>query len=297
MSSIKTFFSLIKTPIKMVEPLGKRKIFNWMPDAMYLKLIYRARLGETLNLKNPRTFNEKIQWLKIKDHNPEYVEWVDKIKAKEKVAELLGSEMIVPTIGVWKDAKDINFSELPSKCVLKCSHDQGSTIIYTKDTDKSSIIKYFNKRLKRNPYPGTREWPYKNIEPRILCEPFLDEDIIDYKFFCFNGKVQMINIGQKNSNTHITHVTFLDKGWTKMSFQRSDFLPVNHLPEKPKKFEKLLEVAEKIAEGTSFVRVDFYYIDNKIYFSEYTLYPTSGFIKFEPKEGDRILGNLLQIKL
>lgn len=296
MSTIKKLCSFIKTPVKLAEPLGKREMLNWMPDEMYLKLMYKARLGESLHLKSPKTFNEKIQWLKINDHNSEYTEWVDKIRAKEKVAELLGSEVIVPTLGVWKDARDINFSKLPSKCVLKCNHDQGSTIIYNKGADESDIINHFNKRLNKNPYPGTREWPYKNVEPKILCEPFMADDIIDYKFFCFNGKVQMINIGQKDVDTHITHVTFLDKEWKKMSFQRSDYSPVGRLPEKPEKFDDLLEFAEKIAAGTSFVRVDFYYLDNQIYFSEFTLYPTSGFIKFEPKDGDRILGDLLQIE-
>ena len=295
MSSVKTFFSLVKTPIKMIEPLGKRNFFNWMSDSMYLKLIYKGKLGKALNLKDPKTFNEKIQWLKINDHNPDYIEWVDKIKAKEKVKNLLGDEYVVPTIAIWNKAEDIKFSELPSKCVLKCNHDQGSTIIYTKDSNESSIQKHFRKRLKMNPYSETREWPYKNVEPKIMCEPFLIDNIIDYKFFCFNGKVKMINIGQKDCKTHITHVTFLDKKWNRMPFQRKDFPPVDYVPKKPEKLAEMIELAEKISESKSFVRIDFYYIDNRILFSEFTLYPTSGFIQFNPKEGDEILGNMLKI--
>ncbi len=295
MSSIKTFFSLIKTPLKMIQPIAKRGLLNWVPDSTYLKLVYKGRMGKTLDLENPKTFNEKMQWLKINDHNPEYIGWVDKIKAKDKVADLLGDTLVVPTIGTWDNAKDIDFSILPSKCILKCNHDQGSTIIYTKESNKENIIKFFEKRLNKNPYPETREWAYQYVKPQILCEPFLADNIIDYKFFCCNGKVQMINIGQKDHDTHITHVTFLDRDWNKMPFQRDDFPAINKLPQKPEHLCEMIQFAEKISKDKPFVRVDFYYINKIIYFSEFTLYPTSGFIRFKPVEGDEFLGELLHI--
>ena len=291
MSAFKTFVSLLKTPGIMIEPLGRRKLLNWMSDEMYLKLLYKGRMGKKLNLKNPKTFNVKIH-----DHNPEYIEWVDKIKAKENIVNIFGQEYVVPTLAIWEKAEDIDFSSIPSKCVLKCNHDQGSTIIYERGCDCEKIRRHFQERLKRNPYVATREWPYKSVASKIMCEPFLAENIVDYKFFCFEGKVGMINVGMKDPAKHITYVTFLDKAWNYMPFQRNDFSPVETLPEKPESLDKMISMAEKLAANRHFVRIDFYSIDQHIYFSEFTLYPTSGLIRFQPEDGDEILGELIKLQ-
>lgn len=297
MSTFTTFLSLLKTPRKMFWPLAARGLFDWMPDDLYLKVLFRCEMGRKLNLKNPETFNEKIQWLKLYDHNPEYKEWVDKITAKEKAARILGNNHVVENLFVWENVDDIDFDRLPEKCVLKCNHDQGSTILFDKSKNQNTeeIRKFFIKRLKKNAYRTTREWPYKGLKAKIICEPYLADNIIDYKFFCCNGKVTFVNIGQKNHKDHIMHVTFLDLDWNPLVFQRSDNPPVDILPEKPEKLNVMVEMAEKLAFGKKFVRIDFYLIDGNIYFSEFTLYPTSGLIQFDPVEGDSILGKKLFI--
>lgn len=296
MSKIKTFFRLLKTPIKLIPPLARYGLLNWMRDETYLKLFYKARLGIELNLDNPTTFNEKLQWLKLYDRQERYIPWVDKVQAKSKVREMLGEEYVVPLIGVWQRAEDIDFESLPDRCVLKCNHDQGSAVVFQRGkSDKNVIIRHFKKCLKRNAYAATREWPYKKIQSKILCEEYVADEIVDYKIFCFNGKAKFVNIGQKSFEDGIMHISFLDFDWNYMPFQRSDFPPVRKLPEKPKCFDKMLEIAEKLAKDTRFVRIDLFCVDEKIYFSEFTLYPTSGVISFTPREGDALLGSWLNL--
>lgn len=296
MSKIRTFISLLKTPTKLAQPLGRYGLLNWVPDETYVKLLYKAEFGITPNLKEPKSFNEKIQWLKLHDRNPIYSEYVDKITAKKKIGEIIGPEYIVPMLDQWERADEIDFSSLPYKCVLKCNHDQGSTIIYERGKTKpDEVKKHFSKCLKRNPYRETREWPYKNIVPKIMCEPFLAEDIIDYKLFCFNGKARIINVGQKGNIDHITRVTFLDMNWKQLPFQRSDYERIKELPERPKQLDSLVGLAETIAKNTRFVRVDFFIVGEEIYFSEYTLFPTTGLIHFLPQEGDMVLGEYIEL--
>ena len=293
-SSLKYYIS---NPLRVFRALAARGLFDWMSDEQFIKALYFTTFKKRLNLKNPRTFNEKIQWLKLYDHNPTYPEWVDKITAKKKVEEAIGKEYIIPLLYSWTNPSDIRFEELPEHCVLKCNHDQGSTIIIdkSKEIDETKIRDYFKEKLLKNAYRTTREWPYKKIKPQILCEPFIGRDVIDYKFFCFNGKPAFVNIGQKNSETHLMHITFLDFDWIKLQFQRKDFPPVSVLPEKPKKFDEMLKIASILSKGTTFVRIDLFCIDDNIYFSEFTLYPTSGLIEFSPEEGDYVLGGKIKL--
>lgn len=296
MPKIKTAFKLLKTPVKLIPPLAKYGLLNWLPDKTYLKLLYKGRMGIALNLDNPTTFNEKLQWLKLNDRQEKYISWVDKIQAKSNAREILGEEYVVPLISVWERAEDIDFENLPDRCVLKCNHDQGSAVVFLRgQSDTKAIVKHFKKCLKRNAYAATREWPYKKIQPQILCEEYVADEIVDYKIFCFNGKPKFVNIGQKDLETHISCVSFLDFDWNYMPFQRSDFPPVRKLPGKPKCFERMLEVSEKLAKGTRFVRIDLFCADDKIYFSEFTLYPTSGLIMFDPKAGDEQMGSWLNL--
>lgn len=296
MPKIKTFFKLLKTPIKMIPSLAKYGLLNWMSDEAYLKLLYKGRMGGALNLDKPSTFNEKIQWLKLHDRQEEYICWVDKIQAKAKARERLGEEYVIPLINVWQNAEDIDFESLPDKCVLKCNHDQGSAVVFERGkSDTNAMRQHFRKRLKKNAYTTTKEWPYKKIQPQILCEEYLADEMIDYKIFCFNGKPKFVNIGQKDLETHIYCASLLNFDWSNMSIQRSDFSPVEKLPDKPKCFDKMLEIAEELSKGTRFVRIDLFCVDEEIYFSEFTLYPTSGLILFNPKEGDALLGSWLDL--
>ena len=211
MSTFLTFIKLLAKPKKMFRPLATRGIFKWMSDEAYLRALYYCELDKTLDLQKPEGFNAKIQWLKLYDRNPEYSRWVDKETAKEMAGEKIGYEHVVPLISSWHSPDDIDFNKLPEKCVLKCNHDQGSTIFIDrkKGIKELEIKKHFSKCLKKNTFIATREWPYKSIEPKIICEPFLEEDIIDYKFFCFNGVPDFVNIGQKTNNDHVMHISFV----------------------------------------------------------------------------------------
>lgn len=298
MSTISTFVKLLRTPGKLFKPLAARGMFKWMPDKLYLKVLYRCEIEKKLDLDHPNGFNAKIQWLKLYDRNHAYSKWVDKKMAKDMAGQKIGYEHVVPLINSWSRAEDIDFDSLPDKCVLKCNHDQGSTIIFNREkgVDVKEIREFFSKRLRKNAYMTTREWPYKSITPKVICEPFLGKDIIDYKFFCFNGEPNFVNVGQKTNDDHVMRVSFVDFDWKLMAFQRSDFAPVSQLPEKPEKLVDMIEIARKLAVNTKFVRIDLFCVDSKIYFSEFTLYPTSGLIKFNPESGDKILGDKINIK-
>ena len=296
MSKIRTLIKIIKKPSMIIEPLGKRGLLNWLDDEKYITLVYKSRLNKRIDLKNPQGFNEKLQWLKLNRHDSKYIKLVDKINAKSEISKIISEEYIVPLISRYDSADAIDFGKLPDRCVIKCNHDQGSTIIYERGKDENKIREHFRRCLKKNQYYETREWPYKSIVPQILCEPFLADDIIDYKFFCFNGKAEMINIGQKNHVDKSTNISFLDLNWQPMPFQRKDFKPMEKIPDKPECLDKMIELAEKISSVEPFVRVDFFLVDGHIYFSEFTLYPTSGYIQFDPETGDDYLGKMLLIK-
>lgn len=278
--------------------LSGRGHYNSMEDEEYIKRKYKGTMGKTLNLDKPETFNEKLQWLKLHDRNPEYTDLVDKFRAKEVVGNIIGSQHIVPLIGSWTRGEDIPFDSLPNKCVLKCNHDQGSTIIWNREKamDKGTIISHFNTRLKRNAYLPSREWPYKNLKPMIIAEEFLEEDIVDYKFFCFNGEPRFVNIGQLEHNPHTMHITFVDLDWNPMPFGRTDFPRVEKLPEKPAEFEEMLDIVRTLAKNTRFVRIDLFNVNHRVYFSEFTLYPTGGYIRFSPPEYDKIVGSWLDLE-
>lgn len=272
-------------------------LLKWMPSEVFIKQLYRNTFGCFPNLSNPQGFNEKLQWLKLHDTNPDYVRWVDKITAKSMAEEVIGNSHIVKLLAMWDKPEDIDFDALPQRCVLKCNHDQGSTVIIDKEIgyNKKEIVEYLNIKLRRNPYNTTRELPYKYVSPKLFCEEYLADNIIDYKFFCFNGVPKFLNIGFKDAHTHITYVSFLDFNWQPMPFHRSDFDPILNVPEKPSNLSSMLELAEKLARGTRFVRIDLFTIEDCIYFSEYTLYPTSGLIQFEPPEMDRVVGSWLKL--
>lgn len=293
---ISTLLKLIKNPYLAVKPLGRRGFLSFLPDEIYLKLLYRSEMGKKLNIISPKTFNEKIQWLKLNDRNPEYIKWVDKINVKKIIKNNIGERYVVPSIGEWNNSKEIDFKDVPDICVFKCNHDQGSTRVYTRGkTNENELRKHLKVCLSKNPYSETREWPYKDIIPKILCEPFLADNIIDYKLFCFNGVPRVVNIGMKSCKDLSTRVTFLDMKWEEIPIQRSDFKRIEHLPIKPECFDEICKIAKELSKGKRFVRIDFFIIDNKPYFSEFTLYPTSGLIKFLPEEGDYIFGDWLEL--
>lgn len=272
-------------------------------DEQFLKILYKKKLNKELNLDNPKTFNEKLQWLKLNDRNPEYTKMVDKYDAKEYVASIIGKEYIIPTIGIYNSFDEINFNELPNQFVMKCTHDSGGVVI-CKDKSKFDIKSAKNKinsSLKENFYYSGREWPYKNVKPRIIVEKYMEEkncsQLNDYKLMCFNGNVKYCFVCSERDNKEKgLAVTFFDMNWKKMPFKRH-YRNSSKIIEKPKQFDLMIKLAETLSNDIPFVRVDFYEINGKVYFGELTFYPGSGFEEFDPDYWDEKLGDLIDLSL
>ncbi len=294
---IKKLYTYLRHPQYFLLWLDIKGIVR-LPDDLYLKIFYKKKIGKKLNLKNPQTFNEKMQWLKLNDRKEIYTTMVDKYDVKKYVANIIGEEYIIPTIGVYDNFDNINFDELPNKFVIKCTHDSGGVVV-CKDKSTFNIEiarKKINDCLKNNFYYLGREWPYKNVKPRIIIEKFLEdeknEDLIDYKIMCFNGKAQCSFLCLNRRSKEGLNVDFYDLNWNKMPFERH-YKQSNIVMEKPENYDLMIELAEKLAKNIPFVRVDFYDIKGKVYFGELTFYPGSGMEEFNPEEWDKKLGDLL----
>lgn len=270
---------------------------HWMNDELYLRVLYFLRMGKMLHLNPPITYNEKLQWLKLHDRNPEYTRMVDKVTAKEYVAKIIGSEYIIPTLGVWDKFDDIDFESLPNQFVLKCNHNSGGLVICRNkrelDIAKSKVA--INRSLFKNYFFGTREFPYKNISPCILAEKYINdgsEELQDYKFMCFNGSVKCSFVCTERFSKDGLKVTFFDRDWKILPFTRK-YVNSKVSIMKPTNYDKMIELAEVIAReiANSFVRIDFYNVKGEIYFGEITFFPGSGMEVFYPEEWDRILGD------
>lgn len=297
MSKIETLKRLLKSKEDIIGPLGDNGLLNWLSDSAYIRLLFKSKMGYKLNLKNPVTFNEKLQWLKLNDRSPIYVDLVDKLTVKNIISNKFGEEYVVPTYAIWDKAEDISFDSLPNQFVLKCNHDQGSVMIIKdkNEIDIDYIRNRYKKLLKRSPFPGTREYPYKCITPKVFAEKLLTEEIIDYKFYCFNGEPRFLYCGKGLTEDHSLAIDFYDMEWNQMPFYRTDYKRLGMI-DKPKNFELMKNIARNLSEGVSFVRIDLFEVDNQVYFSEFTLCPASGFMPFEPKEHDTIVGGWLKIK-
>ena len=290
----------IKKPSNVLLYLMNKNFFKWIPDEKYIKIKYKLEMNQKFNLKEPRTFNEKLQWLKLYDRKPEYTKMVDKYEAKKYVADIIGEEYIIPTLGVWDKFEDIEFDKLPKQFVLKPTHTSGNVFI-CKDKEKinyKQLRKMINKWLKRDYYLVHREWPYKNIKPKIIAEQYMVDDsgmkLKDYKFFCFNGIAQTILVCS-NRNGSFKNTNFYDINWNLQPFTREKHKNSNEQIKKPKNLDEMITVAEKLSKDIPFVRVDLYEINGKVYFGELTFYPSSGFEGFEPEEWDKKLGDMLEL--
>ena len=278
--------------IRLINKLG------FVPTVPYLKIVYRVKTGRRLNLKHPVGFNEKLNYLKVHDIHPEYTDYVDKCEVRKIVAERLGEEYLLPLIGVWDDFDDIRFSELPDQFVIKCSHDSGSVkIVRNKSAINVEELRAFYKsRLNINTYNLGREYPYKNVKPRMIVEKYMCDENgnapNDFKFFCFNGEPQFLFVAT-DRETNVTHTVF------DMEFNR---IPVNYVHEsvryelkKPKLFDEMKDVARELSKGMRFVRIDLYEVNNKIYFGEYTFFPAGGFYLFHPLQWEKKFGDLIEM--
>lgn len=271
----------------------------WFPDKAFQKWDYRIHSGKKLNLRNPKTFCEKLQWMKYYYRNPFYTQLVDKYAVRSYVSETIGEEYLVPLYGVWDHFDDIDFDALPDSFVLKCTHDQGSVILVP---DKSKFERTLAKEklesaLKKNHFYLCREWPYKNIPPRIICEGFLkvigENDLPDYKLMCFDGKVKLLYVCT-NRTTDLCY-NFYNPEWEFIPVNRADGKSANITIEKPKNLEKMIELAEQLSSGMPHVRVDFYNVNGEIYFGELTFFRSGGRVPFVPEEFELEFGNWITL--
>lgn len=277
------------------------KYGKWIPDEQYLKFLWRLKMHSKLDLSNPKTYNEKLQWLKLYDRKPIYTKMVDKYEVKKYVSATIGKEYVIPTYGVWNNFEDINFAVLPNQFVLKCTHDSGGVII-CKDKSQFDVElarKIMNKSLMTNFFFSGREWPYKNVMPRIIAEKYIESDtedeLKDYKFFVFNGECRLMFIASDRQNKNEE---------TKFDFFDMDFnwLPIENghprskiPPKKPRCFELMKKLSEQLGKDIPHVRVDFYEVNGRVFFGELTLFHWSGLIPFKPKEWDDKMGEWLKL--
>lgn len=271
-----------------------------VPDEEYLRRVFKGKMGYPLNLDDPQTFNEKLQWLKLYDRQPEHTMMVDKYAVKKYVAQILGEELIIPTIGVWESVEDIDFAALPNSFVIKCTHDSHGLVV-CKDKSRLDVAaakKKLRKAMRRNYYPLFREWPYRDVKPRIIAEAYMEDsqtrDLRDYKFFCFNGVVRCYKVDfdrfiEHHANYYDPDGNILDFGEVVCppQFDREILLPEN--------IRTMIQYAETLARGQTFVRVDFYDVDGRIYFGEITFFPAAGLGRITPPEWDAKLGAMMKL--
>lgn len=280
--------------------LIKYIIKKTISDRTFLKYVFKKQLGYSLDLKNPRTFNEKLQWLKLYDRKDIYTTMVDKYAVKNYVASIIGEDYIIPTLGVWQRFEDIDFETLPNQFVLKCTHDSGGLVI-CKDKSRLDIEtakKKINKSLKTNYYYVGREWPYKNVKPRIIAEKYMEDhstsELRDYKFFCFGGVAKCYKVDFDRFVEHRANYFSADGELMKIG---EEICPPDFNKEipAPENLEKMKELAEKLSATQPFLRADFYDVDGHVYFGELTFYPASGFGKFIFDGNDELLGSWIKL--
>lgn len=269
-------------------------------DRFYIKTAWNWRMPYALNLDNPITYNEKLQWMKLYDRNPLYTKLVDKYEVKDYVSNLIGNQYVIPTLGLYSTFDEIDFNKLPRQFVLKCTHDSGGLVICKDKSrlNRNECKQKIEKSLKRNYFLYGREWPYKNVKRRIIAERYMEDDatadLKDYKFFCFNGCPLFLFIATERFENNGPYIDFFDMDFNHLDFERGhQRAPVT--PQKPKNFDKMKELAARLSEGLPHVRVDLYDINGMIFFGELTLYPGNGTEPFEPVEWDYEFGKLINL--
>ena len=284
---------------------AKLGLYNRMDDEQYICRLYRALVGKELNLRNPQTFNEKQQWLKLYDRKPVYFNMVDKIEAKKYVAERIGSEVIIPTLHVWNSVEAINFEVLPDRFVLKCNHNSGTGMIICKNKRElrvKNVKRELAKGLKQNYYLTGREWPYSGVIPRIMCEAYIENKdgspLMEYKFQCANGKVIAIFVCVERFSATGVKFYYFDTDWNYLAYMRNQKVDPKVLEKyKPVNLKKMVRIAEELSAGLPQLRVDLYEVDEKVYFGEMTFFTQSGFDMDITEEADLIMGRKIQLPL
>ena len=295
----KQAFLYLKRPLSLFDNWAALGRLNWMPDKWYLSLMFRSKMGYWMNWKTPKSFNEKLQLLKIHDRNPLYTTLVDKYEVRKYVAEKIGEEYLIPLLGVWNTPNEIDFNKLPNQFVLKCTHDSGSVIICKNKANfniEKGKIKLFS-ALSKNFYNIAREWPYKNVKPRIIAEKFLENynnnELCDYKFFCFYGMPKFMYISHDKAINPTTD--FFDMEFNHLDMRMRD-PNSEQFPTKPVAFDEMKDLAAKLSQNIPHVRVDFYCVQNQVYFGEMTFFHSAGFFSIKPQYRADEIGNLINLR-
>lgn len=296
MSKIKTIFELFADPkslkLVLLKVFGKN-----MPDEKYLKMFYKIKTGHELDLDNPKTYTEKLQWIKLYDRRPEYTMMQDKYAIRKFIKETIGEEYLIPLLGVWDCADDIDFDSLPDQFVLKCNHDCASVMICREKStfDTVEARKHLRTCLQKNYYPDGREWAYKDIKPKIIAEKYMqngdEKTLTDYKFFCFSGTARMVLLASGQAHTPERRLNFYDIDFNLLPIRRGEMPSSENTVSKPDGFDDLVILAEKLSAGIPFVRVDFYLVEGHPYFGEVAFYPSGGMAEFKPREWEERVGD------
>lgn len=287
------------TAVILLEHFGQ-----WLPDSVYLRIMFRLRIGHQLHLRNPKTFNEKLQWLKLYNRRPEYTMMVDKYAVKDYVAGLIGKEYIIPTLGVWEKPEDIDFDSLPNQFVLKTTHGGGSVgVVICKDKscfNREKAIARLKSSMKQDVYKYQKEWPYKNVHRRIIAEKYISpglqtDDLNDYKFYCFDGEPKFILLISEREIGGDARCDYYDMDFNHLPFTWAYPQSESPATAPPSGFEKMKELAARISKGLPHARIDLYNVEGQIFFGEITMYHGGGFCKFEPLEWDYKFGELIKL--
>lgn len=281
--------------------LTKLGLMDKVSDEKFLTKKYKSIYKRKLDLDNPLTFNEKLQWLKLYDRNPNYTVMVDKYKAREYIAEKIGEQYLIPLIGVWESPNEIDFDSLPNQFAMKCNHNSGVGMCICTDKSKLDIKKVkkgLARGLKQDYYLIGREWSYKDVPRKIVAEQFLKSDaggLTDYKIHCFHGVPKFILVCRDRFAESGLTEDFYTPEWDLMPVKRPNISNAETPLKKPEKLNEMLALASKLSENIPFLRVDLYCVDSKVYFSELTFFPASGFAPFEPEEWDKTFGDWLKL--
>ena len=272
------------------------------PDETYLRIMYRLQLGKRLDLVNPETYNDKLQWLKLYYHRQDLTMMADKVAVKQYVADKIGEEYVAPLLGVWNKVNEIDWDSLPEKFVLKTNHDGGNFgVVICRDKTQFNKTRAKNRMkasLHRNTFLLGREWPYKNIPRKVFAEQLIenasDSDLPDYKFFCFDGKVKLMYIASERLSKTGVKIDYFDEEFNHLNLRQSH-PNSSTVPPKPLHFDLMKRLAETLSQGLPHVRVDFFEANGKVFFSEFTFFTFGGWAAFHPKEYDYLLGSFISL--
>ena len=288
----------LSSPANMFDFFASRNMLNWMPDEAFLKRKFKLVMGHELDLESPKTFNEKLQWLKLYDRKPLYTKLVDKYEVRKYIAEKIGEEYLIHLVGgPWDSPDEIDFDALPDRFVLKCTHDSGGVII-CKDKSKLDIPAAkakLNKRLKRNYYWVNREWPYKDVPHRIIAEKYMEDEsgeLRDYKVLCFNGEPKLIELHMGRFTKHTQD--FYDTQWKRQDIIQGSPMADEPTP-RPVFLDDMLKMSSELSKDFPHIRVDWYGIEGKLYLGELTMYDASGLCAFDLEEWDSELGSWIEL--